>query len=48
MEGEEDKVLTPERPYNYLVFIRSITYTGALHCTQLNAQAVYSVPMPAA
>lgn len=43
MEGEEDKMLTPERPYNYLVFIRSLTWTGALHCTQLNANAVYSV-----
>ena len=43
MEGEDNKVLSPERPYNYAVFLRSMTYTGGLTCTQLNANAVYAV-----
>lgn len=45
MEGEDDKVLTPERPYNYMVFLKDITWTGALCCTQLNGMAIYAVPM---
>jgi hypothetical protein len=43
MEGEDNKVLAPERPYNYAVFLRSMTYTGALICNQLNANGVYAV-----
>lgn len=43
MEGEDDKVLDPERPYNYLVFLKTMTWTGALVCDQLNANAVYAV-----
>lgn len=43
MQGEENKVCMPERPYNYMVFLKSMTWTGALECTQLNAQGVYSV-----
>lgn len=45
MTGEENKILKPTRPYNYLVFLRSMTNTGALECTQLNAQGLYSVPL---
>jgi hypothetical protein len=44
MEGEDMKVLKPERPYNYLVFLHTVTWTGALTETQLNANAVYSIP----
>lgn len=40
MEGEEDKLLTPERPYNYLVFLRSMTYTGGMEVTQLNCHEI--------
>lgn len=43
MEGEENKVRNPERPYDYFVFLRSMTYTGALCATQLNACGVYSI-----
>lgn len=43
MEGEENKVLKPERPYNVAVFLQSMTWTGGLECTQLNANGVYSV-----
>lgn len=43
MEGEENKVRNPERPYNYFVFIRSMTWTGALGANQLNCHGVYSV-----
>ena len=43
MEGEDNKVLAPERPYNYAVFLRSMTYTGGLICNQLNANGVYAV-----
>jgi hypothetical protein len=43
MEGEDNKLLTPERPYNYMVFFKSMTWTGALECIQLNANGVYEV-----
>ncbi len=43
MEGEDNKVLSPERPYNYAVYLRSMTYTGGLVCNQLNANGVYAV-----
>jgi len=43
MEQEDNKVLTPERPYQYMVFLKSMTWTGALEVTQLNAMGVYSI-----
>lgn len=43
MQGEDKKICTPERPYNYMVFFRSITSTYAVVCKQLNALAVYAV-----
>jgi hypothetical protein len=43
MEGEENKVLKPERPYNYLVFLQSMTYTGALCSNQMNCHGVYGI-----
>lgn len=43
MEGEENKIRTPERPYDQFVFLRSMTWTGALGVNQLNAHGVYSV-----
>lgn len=42
MEGEENKVLTPERPYQYMVFLKDMTITGALQAVQLNCHAVWS------
>ncbi len=44
MEGEDGKVLTPERPYQYMVFLKSMTWTGALQATQLNCHGYFSVP----
>lgn len=43
MEGEDNKVLTPERPYNYMMFIKSMTFTGALIVSQQNANGVYAI-----
>jgi hypothetical protein len=43
MQGEDKKMITPERPYNYMVFFRSITSTFAVTMTQLNSCAVYAV-----
>lgn len=43
MQGEENKIRNPERPYDYFVFIRSMTWTGALGAKQLNSNGVYSV-----
>jgi hypothetical protein len=43
MTGEDKKIVTPERPYNYMVFFRSITSTFAVTMTQLNSSAVYAV-----
>lgn len=43
MEDEDDKTLTPERPYNYAVFLHNMTWTGAMTATQLNANGVYGL-----
>lgn len=43
MDDEENKVLTPERPYQYLVFLRTMTYTGGLVANQLNCHGIYEV-----
>ena len=43
MEDEDDKTLTPVRPYNYLVFLHNITWTGAMTTNQLNAHGVYAI-----
>lgn len=43
MTGETDKMLTPERPYNYLVFLRTMTDTSALEAVQLNCNEVIQV-----
>lgn len=43
MQGEENKILVPERPYNYAVYFRSMTWTGGLEATQLNCHGVYEV-----
>ena len=43
MEGEENRVIDPERPYNYFVFIKSMTWTGVLAASQLNSCGVYSI-----
>lgn len=43
MEGEANKTLEPARPYQYMVMLKSMTYTGALEATQLNAMGRYRV-----
>jgi hypothetical protein len=43
MEGEDNKVLTPERPYDYMVFLKSMTWTGALETRQQNCNAIVAV-----
>jgi hypothetical protein len=43
MEGEENKVLSPERPYQYLVFLHSVKWTGGLIADQLNCHGVYGI-----
>lgn len=43
MEDEDDKALTPVRPYNYLVFLHNITWTGAMTTNQLNANGAYAI-----
>lgn len=43
MQGEENKIISPSRPYQYMVFLRSMTWTGGLVATQLNCHGVYSV-----
>lgn len=40
MSGEENRTLMPERPYNYMVWMMSKTWTGGLTCSQLNANAI--------
>lgn len=43
MEGEDNKVTNAARPYQYMVFLESMTWTGTLHTTQLNCHGVYSI-----
>lgn len=43
MEQEDNKVLTPERPYQYLVFLHSMKWTGAMTLTQPNSCGVYGL-----
>ena len=43
MEDEDDKVLVPERPYNYLVFLYNMTWTGVMTSEQLNCQGLYGI-----
>jgi hypothetical protein len=43
MEGEDNKILMPTRPYNYMVFLKDMTWTGAVERTQGNCHGVYSV-----
>lgn len=43
MQDEDNKITTPERPYNYMVFLRDITWTGALIATQMNCHGIYSI-----
>ena len=43
MEGEDDKTLKPERPYDYMVFLKSMTWTGALASNQQNCHAIFTL-----
>ncbi len=43
MEDEDDKTLTPERPYDYMVFLKSMTWTGALESRMQNCNGVFSI-----
>lgn len=43
IEGEENKTLSPARPYQYMVFLKSMTTAGALISNQLNGMGVYRV-----
>lgn len=43
MEGEDNKLMIPERPYNYFVFFKSMTWTGVMEATQLNSSGIYEV-----
>ncbi len=43
IEDEDDKTLTPVRPYNYLVFLHNITWSGAMMASQLNCHGIYGI-----
>lgn len=43
MEKEDMRVIKPERPYNYLVFLQNVKSTGVITCNQLNAHGRYSI-----
>lgn len=42
MEGEDNKLINPERPYQYMVFLKSMTWTGTLVVRQMNCHGVFS------
>jgi len=43
MTGELNKLWVPARPYNYMVFFKSMTTKGAMEATQLNSSGIYEV-----
>jgi hypothetical protein len=43
MDGEDSKMLNPTRPYDYLMFFKTITWTGAMTVSQMNCNGVYAV-----
>lgn len=43
MEDEDDKRLSPERPYDYAVFLQNLTLTAAMTATQLTCHGVYAI-----
>lgn len=43
MEGEDNKMLNPTRPYDYLIFFKTVTWTGALTVSQMNCHGIYGV-----
>ena len=43
MDGEDQKMLNPERPYQYLVYLKSKKCTGAIVATQLTGNGVYAI-----
>lgn len=43
MAQEDGKMLTPARPYQYMVFLQTKTWTGAMTCKQLNCNGVYEI-----
>lgn len=43
MEGEENKTLSPARPYQYMVLLKSMTDTGGLMVNQLNGMGRYGI-----
>lgn len=43
VEGEDNKVLAPERPYQYLVFLHGLKNTGVLVANQLSCHGVYAI-----
>lgn len=43
MEKEYMRPLNPERPYNYLVFLKNVKSTGVLTANQLNCHGLYAI-----
>lgn len=43
ISGEDNKVWNPHRPYNYMIYLKSMTWAGALAADQLNCNAVYGI-----
>lgn len=43
MEGQDQQVLTPERPYNYLIYLNNLKSTGAIVARRLNGMGVYAI-----
>jgi hypothetical protein len=43
MAGGENQTLNPARPYQYMLMLKSMVYTGGLEATQLNACAKYKI-----
>lgn len=43
MEKEDMRPINPDRPYNYLVFLKNVKSTGVLTANQLNCHGVYAI-----
>lgn len=43
IEGEENKIMKPARPYQNMVLLRSMTWAGGLSMNQANAHGLYAI-----
>src|SRR5208283_3546213 len=43
IDDEDDKPLMPERPYQYMIFLKNVTWAGVPSAQRLNSMGVYTI-----